>query len=238
MMHVLLAAEGGYQDFHLGGGEWLILIGSALTALLAVAVGFFLMRKVLAEDQGTPKMQEIAKAIQEGAMAYLKRQFKTIGVILVPLAVVVFLTSTAVKHADGHVALDVRAVGRLPHRRVRARVLLVGPHGIHRDEPRRTRQRAYRGGRTERLDAEGARGRVPHRRCRRHVHRRARALRCNDDHHDLPEHELGDPDRVRIRRLAARAVPASRRRHLHQGGRRGRRPRRQGRSRHPRGRPA
>ena len=96
-MHALLAAEGGYQQFHLGGGEWLILIGSALTALLAIAVGFFLMRRVLAEDQGTEKMQEIAKAIQEGAMAYLKRQFKTIAVILVPLAIVVFATSTAVK---------------------------------------------------------------------------------------------------------------------------------------------
>ena len=48
---------------------------------------------------------------------------------------------------------------------------------------------------------------------------------------------LGDPHRLRLRRLAARAVPARRRRHLHQGGRRRRRPRRQGRSRHPRGRP-
>src|SRR4051812_15335362 len=102
----LLAAEGGYQTFTLHGGEWLILIGSALTALLAIGVGFFLMRRVLAEDQGTPKMQEIAKAIQEGAMAYLKRQFKTIGFILVPLAVIVFLTSTAVKRADGGVALS------------------------------------------------------------------------------------------------------------------------------------
>ena len=44
-------------------------------------------------------MQEIAKAIQEGASAYLKRQFRTIAVILVPLVVVVFLTSTAVKQA-------------------------------------------------------------------------------------------------------------------------------------------
>ncbi len=105
MTHVL-AAEGGYQQFHLGGGEWLILIGSALTALLAICVGFFLMRRVLAEDQGTPKMQEIAKAIQEGAMAYLKRQFKTIAVILVPLAIVVFLTSTAVKRGDGSIALS------------------------------------------------------------------------------------------------------------------------------------
>src|SRR5215475_13431253 len=106
MTHVLLAAEGGYQNFHLGGGEWLILIGSALTALLAIAVGFFLMRGVLAADQGTAKMQEIAKAIQEGAMAYLKRQFKTIAVILVPLAIVVFFTSTAVKDAHGGTALS------------------------------------------------------------------------------------------------------------------------------------
>ena len=47
-----------------------------LSALLAIAVGFILMKGVLAEDQGTPKMIEIAKAIQEGAAAYLKRQFR------------------------------------------------------------------------------------------------------------------------------------------------------------------
>ena len=44
-----------------------ILIACALTALLAIGVGFILARSS-AEDQGTPKMQEIAKAIQEGAM--------------------------------------------------------------------------------------------------------------------------------------------------------------------------
>ncbi|MFN8027611.1 MAG: sodium/proton-translocating pyrophosphatase [Acidimicrobiia bacterium] len=54
------------------------------------------MRGVLASDQGTPSMIEIAGAIQEGAMAYLKRQFETIAVILVPLAIVVFVTSTEV----------------------------------------------------------------------------------------------------------------------------------------------
>ena len=53
----------------------------------------------------------------------------------------------------------------------------------------------------------------------------------------VPEHELGDPHRLRVRRLAARALPAGRRRHLHQGRRRRRRPRRQGRAGHPRGRP-
>ncbi len=64
--------------------------------MLALLVGLYLMRGVLAADEGTPTMIEIAKAIQEGAMAYLKRQFKTIAVILIPLAVVVFVTSTEV----------------------------------------------------------------------------------------------------------------------------------------------
>ncbi len=100
-MTPLLAAEGGYQDFALHGGEWFILVGSALTAILALLVGLLLTRGVLAADQGTPTMQEIAKAIQEGAVAYLKRQFRTIGLIVVPVAVVVFLTSVAVKKADG-----------------------------------------------------------------------------------------------------------------------------------------
>ncbi|MCI3949199.1 MAG: V-type H(+)-translocating pyrophosphatase, partial [Acidimicrobiales bacterium] len=92
----LFAAEGGYQVFELNGGEWAILVFSALSALLAIAVGFALMRGVLAADPGTPKMQEIALAIQEGAQAYLRRQFKTIAVILVPLAFIVFVTSTKV----------------------------------------------------------------------------------------------------------------------------------------------
>ena len=102
----LLAAEGGYQEFTLGGTEWFWLAFSAGTALLALAVGFVLMKGVLAADTGTPKMVEIATAIQEGASAYLRRQFKTIGIILVPLAAVVFLTSTAVFRDDGTEALS------------------------------------------------------------------------------------------------------------------------------------
>jgi K(+)-stimulated pyrophosphate-energized sodium pump len=107
MLHVL-AAEGGYQAFELGSSEWFWLIFSAVTALLALGVGFGLMRGVLAADQGTPKMIEIATAIQEGASAYLRRQFKTIAVILIPLAIIVFLTSTEVLKpgADHVVALS------------------------------------------------------------------------------------------------------------------------------------
>jgi K(+)-stimulated pyrophosphate-energized sodium pump len=100
------AAEGGYQAFHLGRTEWFWLFFSVATALLAILVGFGLTRGVLKADQGTPKMREIAQAIQEGAMAYLKRQFKTIAIILVPLAILVFLTSTKVLRTNGAVALS------------------------------------------------------------------------------------------------------------------------------------
>ncbi len=100
------AAEGGYQAFHLGRTEWFWLFFSVATALLAILVGFGLTRGVLKADQGTAKMREIAQAIQEGAMAYLKRQFKTIAIILVPLAILVFLTSTKVLRTNGTVALS------------------------------------------------------------------------------------------------------------------------------------
>jgi len=95
MLHVL-AAEGGYQQFDLTGAEWFWLVFSAVTALLAIGTGLYLMRGVLAEEQGTPSMIEIAKAIQVGALAYLKRQFRTIAVIVVPVGAIVFLTSTKV----------------------------------------------------------------------------------------------------------------------------------------------
>src|ERR1700686_2616240 len=100
MIH-LLANEGGYQQFVLKGSDKLWLLFSGGTALVAIAAGFFLMQGVLAADQGTPKMIEIAKAIQEGALAYLRRQFKTIAVILIPLAVIVFVTSTKVVQPGG-----------------------------------------------------------------------------------------------------------------------------------------
>ena len=106
MVHSLIGAEGGWQEFSLQGGEWTVLLLSVLTALLALVVGVYLARLVLAADQGTPKMREIAAAIQEGASAYLRRQFRTIGVIVIPVAAVVFLTSTAIDRPDGSSALS------------------------------------------------------------------------------------------------------------------------------------
>ena len=92
------------------GGEWAVLLLSVAAALLAIGVGFFLAGRSSPTDQGTPKMNEIALAIQEGASAYLKRQFRTIAVILVPLAAIVFFTSTEIIKPDGSEALTLRPV--------------------------------------------------------------------------------------------------------------------------------
>jgi K(+)-stimulated pyrophosphate-energized sodium pump len=100
-----LAAEGGYQEFTLGTAEWAWLLVAAATAILALLVGAALSRGVLKADQGTEAMKDIAGSIQEGAMAYLRRQFKTIAIILIPLALIVFFTSTAVLAPDGSEAL-------------------------------------------------------------------------------------------------------------------------------------
>jgi len=96
MTHLL--AEGGYQAFVFSGSEktWLYL--ALVCALAAIVVALFLVRGVLATDSGTASMVDIAKAVQEGAEAFLARQFKTIGIIIVPLAVLIFFTATKVTH--------------------------------------------------------------------------------------------------------------------------------------------
>ena len=60
-------------------------------ALLALVFAFALARSVIASDSGTPDMQAISNAIREGAEAFLKRQYQTIGAIALILAVVVFV---------------------------------------------------------------------------------------------------------------------------------------------------
>jgi K(+)-stimulated pyrophosphate-energized sodium pump len=60
---------------------WVVIV--AVVGLIALGVAGILVREVLAAGQGTERMQEIARAVQEGAAAYLRRQFRTLGVFVV-----------------------------------------------------------------------------------------------------------------------------------------------------------
>jgi K(+)-stimulated pyrophosphate-energized sodium pump len=81
----------------LSGGDVALVTIALAIAVGALAFAYFLVRAVLAADQGTTKMQDIARAVQEGAGAYLRRQFKTLAIF----AVIVFLLLLALPVADG-----------------------------------------------------------------------------------------------------------------------------------------
>jgi len=87
----LWAAEGDITLPQLSGEDWLILWGVLASAVVALGYGFHLVRKVLREPSGTEKMREIAAAIEEGAMAYLGRQFRTMIPFVAALTIVLWL---------------------------------------------------------------------------------------------------------------------------------------------------
>jgi len=72
--------------------QLIALFVAPLTAIIALVYGYILTRQVLKEDEGSPKLQAIAKAVRDGSMAYLSRQFKLIIPIMIVMAILIALT--------------------------------------------------------------------------------------------------------------------------------------------------
>jgi K(+)-stimulated pyrophosphate-energized sodium pump len=103
----LVAQEGGSITAVFGSFEdsaLLIILGISLLALVVASV---LRRGVLRESEGTETMKEIAGAIQEGSKAYLNRQFRTVGLFLGVLTVVLFFALPA-SETSTHSELSIR----------------------------------------------------------------------------------------------------------------------------------
>jgi K(+)-stimulated pyrophosphate-energized sodium pump len=102
-----LAQEGGpitavFRSFE-DNALWVILGVS----ILALAVAYYFSKEVLAAPEGTEKMKEIARAIQEGSRAYLNRQFRTLGFFLAVLTVALFFVLPVPEDA-AHSELSIR----------------------------------------------------------------------------------------------------------------------------------
>ncbi|HEX7574770.1 MAG TPA: sodium-translocating pyrophosphatase, partial [Candidatus Methanoperedens sp.] len=81
-----------------------LLYSAPLAGIIGLIFALYLVFYILKLDPGTEKMKAIASAIQEGAMAYLNRQYKTVAVIAVILTVVIALainTGTAIAFVLG-----------------------------------------------------------------------------------------------------------------------------------------
>ena len=84
---VLAASE----DLTLSSSNVTLIVIVAVVALVCLVMAAVFRKEVLAAGEGTAKMQEIGKAVQEGASAYLNRQFKTLAVFVLLAFLLLFI---------------------------------------------------------------------------------------------------------------------------------------------------
>ena len=61
---------------------WLVPIAS----VCALGMAWFFFKQMMREDEGTPRMEEIAEYVRRGAMAYLKQQYRVVLIVFIVLA--------------------------------------------------------------------------------------------------------------------------------------------------------
>jgi K(+)-stimulated pyrophosphate-energized sodium pump len=86
-----LSLAAGEGTVELAGANLTYVVVVAAIALVALGVAATLVKVVLSAGQGTAKMQSIAAAVQEGAAAYLNRQFRTLGIFVVIAVALLFI---------------------------------------------------------------------------------------------------------------------------------------------------
>ncbi|MCU1676369.1 MAG: V-type H(+)-translocating pyrophosphatase [Frankiales bacterium] len=99
-------------DTRLTGGHYLVIGAIALIGLSALGMAGVLVRQVLAASAGSTRMREISTAIQEGAQAYLARQFRTLSVfvVVIPLVLIPLPAETTGVRVGRSIAFVIGAV--------------------------------------------------------------------------------------------------------------------------------
>jgi K(+)-stimulated pyrophosphate-energized sodium pump len=69
--------------------QLIALFVAPITSILALVYGLYLTRSVLKESEGSEKLQQIGKAVRDGAMSYLKKQFSVVFPVMLVLAVII-----------------------------------------------------------------------------------------------------------------------------------------------------
>ena len=84
--------------------EKIALLANLVVAMAGLVYALSLVRQVKNAPQGTPKMQEIAAAIREGANAYLFRQFRVVGVLIIVITAILYFAAAATPNTPASIA--------------------------------------------------------------------------------------------------------------------------------------
>ncbi len=81
-----------WYDEHYSPYERIALLANVVIALAGLGYALMLVKQVYATDTGTERMQEITRAVREGANAYLGRQFRAVGLLIVVITLILIAT--------------------------------------------------------------------------------------------------------------------------------------------------